>query len=253
MVDRSTYRPIFLLHREHQSRSRDDTALKSACRAGVSGVPQVQYVHAVWSAPTRTACSFMEIKCWTTCQSAERSGSGSIERFRFRFRVSRWEGTSPSRCSALGTKTASVTGRSGVGAPHDDDGGVGVEAVPSFSISSLGTFKVLDSGSWLLVPWSCWAGLEPSVGRTLRASRLCLRLRGTFTRRGESPDGLKGVDSSPSWAGAHPSRKAPKMTCRVSSSVTPENESYFSGSIDPGAQWPRVPSPRVSTKPCLRS
>ncbi len=96
-------------------------------------------------------------------------------------------------------------------------------------------------------------GLEPNVGRTLRASRLCLRLRGTFARRGGSPVGLKGVDSSPSWAGAHPSRKAPKMTCRVSSSVTPENESYFSGSIDPGAQWPRVPSPRVSTKPCLRS
>ena len=168
---------MFLLHREHQSRSRDDTALKSACRAGVSGLPQVQYVHAVWSAPTRTACSFMEIKCWTTCQSAERSGSGSIERFRFGTRDIGWEGTSPRCCSALGTKTASVTGRSGVGAPHDDDGGVGVEAVPSSSLSSLGTFKVLDSGSWLLAPWSCWTGLEPSFGRTLRASRLCLRLR----------------------------------------------------------------------------
>jgi len=200
---------MFLLHREHQSRSRDDTALKSACRAGVSGVPQVQYVHAVWSAPTRTPCSFREIKCWTTCQPAGSSGSGSIERFRFGTRDIGWEGTSPRCCSALGTKTASVTGRSGVGAPHDDDGGVGVEAVPPLSISSLGTFEVLDSGSWLLVPRSCWTGLEPSVGRTLRASRLCLRLRGTFARRGEAPVGVKGVDSSPSWAGAHPSRKAP--------------------------------------------
>ena len=122
-----------------------------------------------------------------------------------------------------------------------------------FSISSLGTFKVLDNGSWILAPWTCWTGLEPSSGRTLRASRMCLRLRGTFARRGGAPVGVKGVDSSPSWAGAQPSRKTPNMTCRVSSSVTPEHESYFSGSIDPGAQWPRVPSPRVSTTPCLRS
>ena len=154
MVDRSTYRPIFLLHREHQSRSRDDTALKSACRAGVSGVPQVQYVHAVWLAPTRTACSFREINCWTTCQPAGSSGSGTTERFRFGTRDIGWEGTSPRCCSALGPKTASVTGRSGVGAPHNDDGGVGVEAIPSFRSTERGTLEVLDTGSWLLIPRS---------------------------------------------------------------------------------------------------
>ena len=129
-------------------------------------------------------------------------------------------GTSPRGCATLGTTTASVNGRCGAVAPHDDDEGVGAEAVPSSSSTSRGTCNVLVNGSWLLVRRartgesppvrapSCWEVLEPSFGRTLSASGLCLRLR-TFGRPGEDPRGTKGVDNSPSWAGVHPSRKAP--------------------------------------------
>ena len=178
-------------------------------------------------------CSFRETKCSATCQVAVRSGSGSSERFRETSDKEVGEGTSPRCGSALGTKTASVNGRRGVGAPNNDDEGVRVEAVPPSKSTSRGTCVVLDSGSWLLERRRCWTASEPSFGRLLSASRLWLRLR-TLGRDGGIPSGLKGVDSSPSWAGAQPSRKAPKMTFQVSSSVTPENESYISGSIDPG-------------------
>ena len=101
-------------------------------------------------------------------------------------------------------------------------------AFGSFRSTERGKLEALDNGSWLLVPRRCWAGLEPSLGRTLRASRLCLRLKGALGRAGRFPRGVKGVDSSPSRASAHPSRKTPPTMSRVPSPITPEKESYFS-------------------------
>ena len=88
-------------HREHQSRSRDGTTLKSALRVGASGVPHVHHTHAVRSVPTRAACSVKETQCWTSRLFTERWASGSLDRLRETSDLKPGRGTSPSCGSAL--------------------------------------------------------------------------------------------------------------------------------------------------------